>query len=577
MPSHRAEGRYPAPVAALALLLLAASSHADDPKHAVLWYLNAEPITADRAGLVAAYHDADGTAVDWMFDTMIVFDFRLSHHTEGSVIYPGTADVERYRTDLFAGGGLSALAAAVSDLRVRLGDPSYRLKVYLAAPALVAEDACANSLALIDAYEGLDPPELELVGFYWGYAEGLEGTDPAVSVSRIRATADCVHGRGYELIWIPLNHPTWTDGWLDSCESLGCGFDRITLQVGYAFVPSEPERFERADNLVHAHGIDGIEMEFHESGDLANARTYLSEADRLNWALSGLTTYYYASVIANFSSDPVMREIYDGLYRFISTEPRTSVLPRARIIAAEDTFVEEAAGYRDENHGDALFLNMGTNAYPNALRTYLLFDLSAAPPSGDILSAHLLLTRAYFPYGSSIGDGLVYNLSDTTWDEMTLTAETEPSASALSLIAGHKYVEPCAAHAVDVSGALRSLLASGSGAAFMLRRESEDGAAAEIQLHSKEAGEATAPVIVIVHRAADAWQDADDGPEAMEDGADAPDGELPPDVPVDGEGMVDATGEEDGTGDLAGDTLPDGFPDSDGSGGSGGCGCAIFR
>ena len=108
----------------------------------------------------------------------------------------------------------------------------------------------------------------------------------------------------------------------------------------------------------------------------------------------------------------------------------------------------------------------------------------------------------------------------------------------------------------------------------MLRRESEDGAAAEIQLHSKEAGDATAPVLVIVNGAGDAPPDADaaDGLDGMEDAADAaPDWTPPPDVPIDGEGTVDAHAD----GDAAGDQPADAPPDMDGTGGSGGCGCVI--
>jgi MYXO-CTERM domain-containing protein len=71
---------------------------------------------------------------------------------------------------------------------------------------------------------------------------------------------------------------------------------------------------------------------------------------------------------------------------------------------AADTFVEEAVGYRDVNHGDDTYLNLGTNSYPNANRTYLLFDVEPGLAAERILAAHLHLNLAYFPYGSAVED-----------------------------------------------------------------------------------------------------------------------------------------------------------------------------
>jgi hypothetical protein len=565
---------------------------AQDPHHAVLLYLSDGPITSSGVHPLLAYEDPSGRAQDWMFDAVIVTSYTLYHHTDGGITYPRSTDITDYTRWLFDEGQLATLASTVAGLRTELGDPSYRLLVYLTAPYFSGADANANTQVLIDGFAAAGLEELELVGFYWGYAEGLEGTDPAVDIGHINNTADYLHGLGYELIWIPMNHPDYVDGWLSSCRTLGCRFDRVTLQVGYAFVPSEPERFADADDRIHTFGLEGIEIEFGYGSDLDNARMYLSQADRLDWTENPLTTYYYGTVIAGFPASSTLREIYDGLYRFIAAHPRQSVLPHLAATLTDDTFVDEASDHRTDNHGDAIYLNMGTNSYPNAQRTYLLFDAGAAIDPVSILAAHLHMSRVYFPYGTVVEDGRLYLVADTGWDEMALTGATEPAASSLTLIGAHRYVNADETHGFDVTDEVRSTLSSGSSlVSFMLRRQTEDGALSEIQLSSKEAGAAASPTLEIVCIPADAGTDPDATDTGPDDPSppDMPDADIPPDAPADDStDGIDAPPPDtvpdtvtDGQEDQADTPLPppdaaDGPPPEGGPASfEGGCGCAL--
>jgi TPR repeat protein len=127
---------------------------------------------------------------------------------------------------------------------------------------------------------------------------------------------------------------------------------------------------------------------------------------------------------------------------------------------AADTFVEEAVGYRDVNHGDDTYLNLGTNSYPNANRTYLLFDVEPGLAAERILAAHLHLNLAYFPYGSAVDDADLYLVADPSWTEDGLTALTEPPAGSLSLVGPHRFTDLSPmVHALDVTEEIRALAA----------------------------------------------------------------------------------------------------------------------
>ncbi len=510
-----------------ALLLASSSALAGDARHAVLYYLNEGPITESIVRPIVAYVDStpSQTPIDWMFDAVVVFDGSLYGGNN-----PTQEAVTKYAQALFDQGQLAALADTVSNLRTELGDPSYRLKLYLTAPYVSGSDAIAQTQLLLDRWDAAAFPELELVGFYWGYEEGLSGSSASETVGRISATGHFVHSLGYELIWFPMFHPDWLDGWLTNCNLQTCALDSINLQVGYAFTTVGKERFLQTDDKVHQYGLTGVLLEFGPvkngtlSGsdtELQSALTYLASADQYNWSENALTAYYYTNPISGYSTvGSPMRSVYDGLYGHISVNARKSVAPRVIKKPVADTYVEQAADMQSVNHGTAEDLNVGTNLYGstgNAYRTYLLFDLVPTLSASDVLAAHVRMHVDYYPYGSAVNDGQTFLVSNPTWKENTLTALNEPPSSDFSLIGPHRYTQAQdAPHALDVTDEVRNALTQGSPQiSVMLRRATEDKVAAAVSFWSREAsqgGGAYAPELEIVYLATVAHDAGIDAP-----------------------------------------------------------------
>lgn len=554
-----------------ATLLAAGSAHAQpSAHHATLFYLSEEDLTPEAARPLIAYVD-DGpehAALDWMFDTMIVFSIDL--HLGGEP--PEPADVTSYEEQLFGEGEvegqLRVLARTVADMRTELGVPDHRLRIYLAAPYVGGVDAIANTQSLIDQWEAADLPQLELVGFYWGYEEGL-ATDE--SADRIRRTVDHAHAQGYEMLWLPLYHASWLEGWLSGCAS--CGFDDIGLQVGYAFNSVGTERFAVVDGLVLEHGLSGTVIEVgpvrndtltSDDPERESAMTYVRAIDHYNWGGNPVTAYYHGSIVSDYAAGaPSHRAIYDGLYRGTTLGSTPPAADMTRIEASADTFVEQLEGYRDEAHGDDTYLNLGTNESGNALRPYLRFDVPETLRDRRVLAAHVHLYSAYYPYGDAIEDVLVHRVDEPSWDEATLTAETQPGEAGLTEMAVHRFAEADRRrHDIDVTAELRDALGAGDSAlSFTLRRRTEDATAAEVQLHSREStaeGGARVPVLRVIHR---------ERPDVS-----MPDGGVPADAGA-GAGDDAAVGDS-GTGDSG--SARDASGGGDGGTeppGDGGCGC----
>jgi hypothetical protein len=562
-----------AAVAAAVLVLRPGEASAQAARHVILYYISSADLTVENATPLVGYIDGDGQAVDWMFDGIIMYSLYMYNFVSGGVDYPRPQDFEDYRAALFDEGQLESLATAVSNLRAELGDADYRLKLYLTAGCVSGTDAVANTQALLDQYAALDPPELELVGFYWGYEED---TGEAAAPARIGETADFLHGLGYELVWIPYFSAAGIGSWASY------GFDRAALQPNFAFRDAGLEQFLDADRRIEAYGFSGVELEFgpirnpqvvSDDPELTSALHYLDAADEYNWAATSWNVYYHGTVVSGYSGDPVKREIYDRLYRLISAGPRESVVSRFTVPAAADTFVEENEDRIGFNHGDESFLNAGTNAYPNAVRTYLRFDIGALGPVQRFLSAYVDMSLRNFPYGTSIDDGRLYLVDDPAWEEMTLTGATEGSAGTPVFLDNHR-VSAAAAYpalyAFDVTEQMSSTLAAGDGeVSFMLRRATEDGTLAEATFDARESGAETAPSLTIVYIPA--------APEPEEEFDDA---EPPPDETAEGPAESgDAAEPADAADDGRTDAPTDAGAEGDAGAGEtgGGCSCELAQ
>jgi hypothetical protein len=560
-------------VVAAVLALRPGEASAQAARHVILYYISSADLTVENATPLVGYIDEDGRAVDWMFDGIIMYSLHMYNFVSGGIDYPRPQDFEDYRAALFDEGQLAALATAVSNLRAELGDGDYRLKLYLTAGCVSGTDAVANTQALLDQYAALDPPELELVGFYWGYEED---TGEAAAPARIRETADFLHGLGYELVWIPYATAAGINVWASY------GFDRAALQPNFAFRDIGLEQFLTTDRHIEAYGFSGVELEFgpirnpqlvSDDPELTSALHYLDAADEYNWAATTWNVYYHGTVVTAYSADPARREIYDRLYRLISAGPRESVVSRFTVPAAADTYVEEAGDRTGFNHGDESFLNVGTNAYPNAVRTYLRFDIGALGAVQRFLSAYVDMSLGSFPYGTSIDDGRLYLVDDPAWEEMTLTGATEASAGTPVFLDNHR-VSAAAAYpalyAFDVTEQMGTTLAAGGDeVSFMLRRATEDGTLAEATFDARESGAETAPSLTIVY--IPATPEPDEEPDEAE-----PPPDETPDGPAEGADAVEpADAADDGGPDASADLAGEGDAGAGETGG--GCSCALAK
>lgn len=481
--------------------------------HAPLFYTPSfEAITRDAVRPLVAYIDEDGTALDWMYDSLIIFSLTLHQRNDDPVT---VSDIVEFESALFGNGvsdgQLAVLADTVAGLRTELGDPSRRLRVYLAAPYVEGDqDANQYIQSLIDQWNAAVLPELELVGFYWGYAEGLSTSGDATAITRSVSHA---HSQGYEMLWLPQNHDSWLEGWLSGCSS--CGFDDISLQVGYAYTDSGTSRFGCTDDIVLRWGLSGTVIEIAPGisnpevpgpdTEYENAMTYLRAMDHYNWGSSPLTVYYHGSVVSDYATGGATRRpIYDGLYRAATLGSALSAAPVLRLEAAADTFVEELSGHRDNTHGSDTYINLGTNSSGNALRAYLRFDVPSDLAQSRILAAHVQLYTDYYPYGSSIDDIVVYQVNDPSWSESSLSANTQPAAGSLTELAVHRFAEAGRSnHSIDVTEELSDARDAGkTSLSIMLRRRTEDNAPAEVQLYSREStagGGDFGPTLRVIH------------------------------------------------------------------------------
>ncbi len=170
---------------------------------------------------------------------------------------------------------------------------------------------------------------------------------------------------------------------------------------------------------------------------------------------------------------------------------------------AADSTVSSANGYKDTNYGTATVLWFGTNAYPNALRDFLKWNLQGLIPVGSaVVSASLRLYLDHWSYGSSISDGQLYYVPDNSWTETGITWNNMPSAATLRLN-NLAFSGTGVWYSFDVTNDVWSGVNTGSwNVTFMLRRAAEDGSLHEFVFDSKEfSNPALRPVLVVQYLA----------------------------------------------------------------------------
>jgi len=279
-------------------------------------------VTRTTARPLVAHLDRNGKPTDWMFDSFIFFSIYLYFDRN-----PDQEYITSWIQYLFTGGHqISNLDATVAELKAKLHQENYKMKVFLSVPvAIDAVETTAivkNVDEMLEEWNAIKPKNLRLIGFYWGFTEGLDmGAGRLLDGNIIKAVADYVHSRGLKLLMIPFVNPL---GGVDGLHSLG--IDYVTIQPNFAWDPNNDLRyFEYAAEKVSSGYADGVEFELSYwvksyGGDWRrNLNTYIEQGYLHNWNQNLLNTYYHGSDISSMgtSFDSDRRAAYEMIYQFI--------------------------------------------------------------------------------------------------------------------------------------------------------------------------------------------------------------------------------------------------------------------
>lgn len=336
---------------AAGLPLSVAQSSAIEPKNVILFFDDYPTrgdsefqITREIALPLVAHVDQAGAPTDWMFDSFIFYSIYL-YETRN----PTQAYIDSWINYLFDGGQVGKLDSVVAEAKTQLGASSYQMNVFLALPieckgvqgsddkvyAVDESNIVGNLNTMLDRWNKLNPANLKLVGFYWGFSErpqDVQGYDTIIP-----SISNYVHSKGLKLLLIPWLVPSLYSSNL--VHQLG--FDFSTMQPNYAWhADASLDMFAKVGSAITNHYADGAELEFpvaplespvSSGGDwVANLQTYLDQAYSLGWSKTTLNSYYHGSTIsymARATSDPQYRAAYEKVYHFIkSTKSSMSVV-----------------------------------------------------------------------------------------------------------------------------------------------------------------------------------------------------------------------------------------------------------
>ena len=318
------------PVQSLALSVTQLGS--TQPRNIVLFYddypTRGDPafqVTREIVKPLVAHLDQNGQPTDWMFDSFIFFSWWLYVNNKPTQKY-----IDSWITYLFDGKQVANLDSTVAEVKAALAQPDYKMKVFLSVPvpytAVLRVGTSKNSAImknverLLSAWNALNPSNLELVGFYWGYTESLLLDEVAKAVPSV---ADYVHSKGLRLLMIPYYNAVG----IDRLHQIGV--DYVTIQPNFAWnTPDDLTRFKTVNDKIVSGYADGAEFELPGEGDgslkccsgnwTANLVTYFDQAYSYGWT-TRLTTYYYGSAISLMGRQPSpgYRTAYETIYQYI--------------------------------------------------------------------------------------------------------------------------------------------------------------------------------------------------------------------------------------------------------------------
>jgi len=371
-----------------------AQSPTQTPRNIVLFYddypTRGDPefqVTQKIARPLVAHLDQNGKPTDWMFDSFIFFSLSLLFAFQPA---QPQAYIDSWTDYLFDGNQIANLDATVAEVKVALGQPDYRMNVFLSAPVAfnatdssvplenVESSMLSNLDTLLARWNTLNPPNLKLVGFYWGYSEDLLGYSNNRGYYRavdqlVKDAAVYVHSKSLVLLMIPYVAAVG----YERLHTLGV--DYVTMQPNYAFDQrSDLSAFPFVNEEILAGYVDGAEFEVPIDwvdccgGDWrTNFNTYIEQAAVYNWR-DRIATYYHGSAISAMSrsSNSDYRTAYDKLYEYIRP-------------AAPSPPTQTVTFYTDPNMGamktdDVVKTDGATENYASGTRVHVV----ANPPTG---------------------------------------------------------------------------------------------------------------------------------------------------------------------------------------------------
>jgi hypothetical protein len=258
-----------------------------------------------------------------MFDSFIFYNYWFYYENKPTQSY-----IDTWINYLFDGGQIANLDATVAEAKASLNQPAYEMNVFLTIPvpsdSVNASSILSNIDKLLGRWNTLNPHNLRLVGFHWGFTESL-GDVPGLQ-SIIAQIAVYVHSKGYQLLMVPYKGAGLTE------KLHALGFDYVTMQPNYLEDPtSDQYDFATVNYAIMAGFVDGPELELPVSGSVSccggnwrsNFDTYLQQASNDGWNHALIQTYYHGSDISTMarSSDPTYRAAYESIYQYIVGDP----------------------------------------------------------------------------------------------------------------------------------------------------------------------------------------------------------------------------------------------------------------
>ncbi len=405
--------------------------------------------TQERLSPYVSYLDQSGSSGEWLFDSFLFLS--LSSGINANFWTRSTAtDWTWWIEKLFAKDEqIDALNKEIDRVRRVLGKPSRRgVIVSIPYPDPSVEnfgmrstdgtlmrfspnpdrelsarhrlEACEWFVdEIVGRYRARSYNNLELLGFYWLQEELRDG-----DAELINALADHLHGKGYQLFWIPYNSE-------DNIEALRTyrrgelSFDWVWIQPNYVFARGAAERWRELRDLdqiartAHELGVS-IEIEMNRDeflkGEVGAVNDFYAYLD------GGLTHLYIDKPLAYYvfpydmyhSRIPIVRQSYDALCRFVKGrhEPVTYFLHLSvggpHVTSSASIYLESQRqwGPAQEMAGHSIRV-----ALPEAT-----FSISRLDPDKDMVVAVRYLTYQegglemriggeWEPVGSFVADG----------------------------------------------------------------------------------------------------------------------------------------------------------------------------